>query len=85
MDTETTKESAGFVTQETVPIKDKESGKTTTLYKTYFLTADRKLLTYWLTFPIDIQSNLPPCEIVMEKRVSKEGKFELKIVDVNVI
>lgn len=79
---ETTKEIAGYVTQERVDITDKETGKNTVLYKTYFLTSDKKLLTYWLQFPIEIESQLPQCEIVMEKRVSRDGKFELKIVDV---
>lgn len=85
MDKEHTKEIAGFVCQEVVDIKDKETGQNTRLYKTYFLTSDKKLLTYWLTFPVQIESQLPPCEIHMEKRVSREGKFELKIVDVKVV
>lgn len=85
MENEITKERAGFVTQEVVDIKDKTDGKNVRLYKTYFLTADKKLLTYWLTFPVQIESQLPACEIHMEKRVSNEGKFELKIIDVKVV
>jgi len=82
MNEETTTERAGFVTQEKVNIKDKDTGKESVLYKTYFLTSDRKLLTYWLTFPVDIESSLPACDIVLEKRISRDGKFELKVKDV---
>lgn len=78
-------EVAGFINQEEVVIKDKETGKTTTLYKTHFLTSDKKLLTYWLQFKIEIESSLPAVKILMDRRISNEGKLELKISDVVVM
>jgi len=67
----------GFVTQEKIKTKDGA-----TLYKSFFLTEDKKMLIYWLTTPINLESELPVVEIKLEKRVSNDGKLELKVKDV---
>jgi len=66
-----------FVTQEKIKTKDGAI-----LYKSYFLTEDKKLLIYWLQIPITLEVDLPQCELNLEQRVSNEGKLELKVKDV---
>jgi len=78
------KERAGFVSSEKVEINDKVTGKKSVLYKTHFVLGG-KLLTYWLQNEVKIDADLPQCDILLEKRISNEGKFELKVKDVILI
>jgi len=81
---EVIKRVAGFICSEKVSFKDKETGTPTTLYKTLFLSTDKKLLTYWLSFPVDIESSLPPVEIHLVE-TTKNEKFALSVKDVIVL
>ena len=73
-----------FVSSESVTFKDKETGENTTLYKTHFLTSNKELLTYWLKFPLTIETSLPEVEIVFSETLKNE-KFTLTVKDVIVL
>jgi len=67
----------GFVNQEKIKTKDG-----TILYKSMFLTHDKKVLIYWLTEPINLEVELPAMQLELTERVSNEGKLELKVTKV---
>jgi len=64
----------GYIGQEKIKTKDG-----TILYKSLFMTADKKMLIYWLLEPINLEVELPSIQLELEERVSNEGKLELKV------
>lgn len=69
----------GYIGQEKIKTKDG-----TILYKSLFMTADKKMLIYWLHDPINLEVELPMVQLELQERVSNEGRLELKVQSVRI-
>lgn len=59
-----------------------DNGSTMTLFKTLFLTEDKKLITYYLKEKVAIDFELPEVQLDINFKPNAKGKLEMAITGV---
>lgn len=71
----------GFLYQEEPFTMSTEKGPMT-LRKTYFITAEKQIIIYFLKEKINIELDIPPVTLVTEFKPNAKGKLEMSVKDV---
>lgn len=74
----------GYLYQEDPFEMKTDKGEVMKLFKTYFVTADKKMITYYLKEKINLTFELPEVKLKTEFKPNTKGKLEMSIVGVEI-